>query len=138
MTDTPDAERTLQVMVYSHEARVRDEVTGALGRRPARDLPAVDYVEVATGGEVVARCDEGGLDLLILDGEAWPTGGLGLARQLRDELDQTPPILVLTGRRDDAWLAAWSRADAALPQPLDAVRLTEVATDLLRRAVVPD
>ena len=77
--------------------------------------------------------DEGDVDLVVLDGEAWPTGGLGLAKQMKDELRDCPPVLVLIARRPDAWLATWSQADGVVPHPLDAPELIAVATDLLRR-----
>jgi hypothetical protein len=41
--------------------------------------------------------DAGGIDLAILDGEAVP-GGMGLCRQLKDEVVRCPPILVLTAQ----------------------------------------
>ena len=63
--------------------------------------------------------DAGGVDLAILDGEAVPAGGMGIAKQLKDEIYQCPPVLVLTGRPQDAWLATWSRAEAAVPHPID-------------------
>ena len=44
---------------------------------------------------------------------------MGIARQAKDEIYQCPPVLVLTGRSQDSWLATWSRADAAVPHPLD-------------------
>ena len=68
----------------------------------------------------------------ILDGEAVPAGGMGLARQLKDEIYQCPPLLVLTGRAQDGWLATWARADAIVPHPIDPVRLADVAATLLR------
>ena len=43
----------------------------------------------------------------VLDGEAVPAGGLGLARQVKDEIYGCPPVLVLIGRPQDSWLAAW-------------------------------
>jgi DNA-binding response OmpR family regulator len=76
--------------------------------------------------------DEGGIDLAILDGEATPTGGMGIAKQLKDELSACPPVLVLTGRPDDAWLANWSRAEAAVPHPLDPILLGRTVLSLLR------
>ena len=81
---------------------------------------------------VIERLDAGGVDLAILDGEAVPSGGMGIARQAKDEVFKCPPILVLTGRPADAWLAAWSRAEAAVPHPLDPVVLTDTAVELLR------
>ncbi|MCV7063842.1 hypothetical protein H7I76_33135, partial [Mycolicibacterium vaccae] len=35
--------------------------------------------------------DEGGFDLVILDGEAAPVGGMGIAKQLKDEIGHCPP-----------------------------------------------
>ena len=125
--------RTHTVIVYSDDPSVRDAVRTALGRRPAPDLGRVEYVELATGDDVVRRVDEGGVDLLVLDGEAWPTGGMGLSKQLKDELRDCPPTLVLIARRDDTWLANWSLADAVLPHPIDAFALASAAAELLRQ-----
>jgi DNA-binding response OmpR family regulator len=130
---TPVAPRTHLVVVYSDDAAVRDQVRTALGRRPAGDLGRVEYVEVDTGDQVVARVDAGGVDLVVLDGEAWPTGGMGLAKQMKDELRDCPPTLVLVARKVDAWLATWSQADGVVAHPLDPVEITGVAADLLRR-----
>jgi len=69
---------------------------------------------------------------VILDGEAVPAGGLGIARQMKDEIYQAPPVLVITGRPQDAWLATWSRAEAAIPHPIDPFRLAETVIDLAR------
>ena len=80
---------------------------------------------------VIRTMDEGGIDLVILDGEATPTGGVGIAKQLKDELETCPPILVLTGRPDDAWLATWSRAEAAVPHPIDPIRLADAVVGIL-------
>jgi len=118
--------------VYSDDRIVRAAVRSALGRRPAADLPAVEYVEVATEPMVVRTVDAGGLDLLILDGEATPAGGLGICRQLKDEIYQCPPVVALIGRPQDAWLATWSRADAVVSHPIDPVRLAQTVAAVLR------
>ncbi len=123
------------MLVYSDDLTVRQAVMTALGRRPAPELPAIEYVEIATEPAVIARMDKGGVDLAILDGEAVPAGGMGICKQLKDEIYRCPPVLVLTGRREDAWLATWSRADAVVPQPLDPWELAEVVSGLLRRRV---
>jgi DNA-binding response OmpR family regulator len=126
----------VRILVYSDDAATRERVRLALGRRPVADLPEFAYVDVATAPMVVSRLEVGDIDLAILDGEATPVGGLGIAKQLKDELaprGTCPPILVLTGRPDDAWLATWSRAEAALPHPIDPFRLTETVAALLRR-----
>jgi DNA-binding response OmpR family regulator len=128
----PATTSALQILVYSDNANTREEVMRALGKRLHPELPELSYVEVATGPMVIHRMDEGGIDLAILDGEAAPTGGMGIAKQLKDELETCPPILVLTGRPDDAWLANWSRAEAAVPHPLDPIVLGRTVLGLLR------
>ena len=122
----------MRVLVYSDDANTRQKVVLALGTRPHPDLPELEYVEVATAPVVIRQMDAGGVDLAVLDGEAVPAGGMGIAKQLKDEIDDCPPILVLTGRPDDAWLATWSRAEAAVPHPLDPIRLSEAVIALLR------
>ena len=122
---------TLTILLYASDRSTRENVRFALGRRVAADLPEVRVLEVATQPAVITAMDAGGIDLMILDGEAVP-GGMGLARQLKDEIHLCPPILVITGRPDDAWLATWSRADGAVAHPIDPVRLPEAAAQLLR------
>jgi DNA-binding response OmpR family regulator len=131
----PQPSRTPQpllILVYSDNPRTREQVRLALGKRVHPELPELSYVDVATGPMVIKRMDEGGFDLIILDGEAAPVGGMGIAKQLKDEIDNCPPILVLTGRPDDAWLARWSRAEAAVPHPIDPIRLGDAVVSLLR------
>lgn len=124
--------KPLRVLVYSNNVHTREQVILALGRRPHPDLPELTYVEVATEPVVIQNMDAGDIDLAILDGEATPAGGLGIAKQLKDEIYQCPPVLVVIGRPQDAWLATWSRAEAVVPQPIDPMRLAEVVVDLLR------
>ncbi len=119
------------ILLYASDRLTRENVRLALGRKVARDLPEVRVVEVATQAAVIVAMDAGGIDVAILDGEAVP-GGMGLCRQLKDEVFDCPPMLVLTARRADAWLATWSRADAVLAHPVDPMRLPDVVAGLLR------
>jgi DNA-binding response OmpR family regulator len=82
-----------------------------------------------------ARKGELGIDLFILDGEAAPEGGMGIARQLKDEVFYCPPVLVITARKEDAWLATWSRAEANVLHPIDPFTLAETVADLLRASI---
>ena len=134
MTNASAAE-PLKILVYSDDAHTRHQVVAALGRRPHPDLPEAEYVEVATLPVVLQQMDSGTIDLAILDGEAVPAGGMGIAKQLKDEIYQCPPILVLTGRPQDAWLATWSRADGAVPHPIDPLQLSEAVVRLLSSRV---
>jgi DNA-binding response OmpR family regulator len=135
VTTTRETAAPLRVLVYSDDVEVREQVILALGRRPHPDLPELEYVEVATEPVVIQQMDAGGIALAILDGEAVPAGGLGIARQLKDEIYRCPPVLVLTGRVQDNWLATWSRAEAAVAHPLDPIELAEAVIRLLRSRV---
>lgn len=129
---TADDRDPVRVLVYSDNRTVRRDVILALGTRPAADLPAVQIVECATEPALIIEADRGGLDLLILDGEAAPAGGMGIARQLKDEIFNCPPILVLIARPQDAWLATWSKADGVTGRPVNAIDLPKAAAALLR------
>jgi DNA-binding response OmpR family regulator len=124
--------RTQTVIVFSQDPAIRQQVRTAVGRRPAPDLGRIEYVECATGEEVVARIDRGGVDLAVLDGEAQPTGGMGISRQLKNEIRDCPTICILLGRRDDRWLATWSQADATIARPLDPLIAANTVAALLR------
>lgn len=127
------SEPTMTILVYSDDRVTREKVRLAIGRRPAADLPRVEFVETATHAAVIKALDAGGIDLAILDGEAVPAGGMGIARQVKEEIYQAPPILVLIGRPQDAWLATWSRAEAAVAHPLDPIALATAVAELMRR-----
>ncbi|MGH3922694.1 MAG: hypothetical protein ACRDTT_07490 [Pseudonocardiaceae bacterium] len=125
------------VLVFSHRPEVRETIITAVGRRPARDLGRLEYVEVGTIAEVLAAVDAGGVDLVILDGEAQPTGGMGLSRQLKNEISQCPPIIISVRRKDDRWLAVWSQADAVIVHPLDPLTAAETVAEVLRSHRLP-
>jgi DNA-binding response OmpR family regulator len=127
------AEPTMTILVYSDDRSTREKVRLAIGRRPAADLPGVEFFECATQPAVLKALGVGGIDVVVLDGEAAPSGGLGLARQIKDEIYRCPPVLVLIGRAQDAWLATWSRAEAAVPHPLDPVAVATAVAGLMRR-----
>jgi len=130
-----ESPETLTVLVYSDDPATRGKIRLAIGRRPAADLPPVEYVDVEDGKGVLAEVDAGGIDLAIFDGEAWPTGGIGLCRQIKDEIADCPPVLILVGRRDDAWLAAWSRSEGTLSHPVDPIDAAATVARLLRGRV---
>ena len=135
MTQPSSPRKPLKVLLYSDDVHTREQVQLALGPSPHPDLPPLEYVEVATEPMVIAHMDAGEIDLAILDGEAVPAGGMGIAKQLKDEIYRCPPLLVLIGRQQDAWLATWSRADAAVLYPLDPIQLADVVVGLLRGRV---
>lgn len=127
-----------QIAIYSDDSSVRAAVILALGNRVADDIPEHEVHEFATGPalrQYIDRKSQDGtfkIDLFIVDGEATPEGGLGVARQLKDEVFNCPPVLAITGRKEDAWLAAWSKAEASVTHPIDPFTLARTVADLLR------
>jgi DNA-binding response OmpR family regulator len=122
----------VSVLLYSHNPDFRAQVLLAIGRRPAADVPRIDWLECSTSAQVIEQVDLGDIALLILDGESQPTGGMGLARQFKYEIDDCPPVVVVVARKDDRWLANWALADAVISAPIDPVEAAEVVAAQLR------
>jgi DNA-binding response OmpR family regulator len=133
MTNT----QPLKILVFSHRPDVRESIITAVGRRPAADLGRVAFIEAGAVADVLSLVDSDEIDLAILDGEAQPTGGIGLCRQLKNEVDNCPPIVIAVRRRDDRWLATWSQADAVVVHPLDPLSTAETVADVLRSQRLP-
>lgn len=122
----------MKVVVFSHDADTRAEMKLAIGRRPAPDVPEAEIVEVATAPALFRLLDAGGVDVMVLDGEAQPAGGMGVCRQAKDEIYNCPPALLVIARADDRWLATWSRAEAVVSHPIDPVALARELAALMR------
>lgn len=123
----------VKVLLYSDDRTTREQVRLALGRKVAADLPELEIHEVATQAAVLKAMDAGGYGLAILDGETNPSGGFGLAYQLKDEIVDCPPVLLLVIRPADAWLGTWAKAEALATMPVDPVSLPQQVAALLRR-----
>ena len=123
----------MKVVVYSHDADVRSRIRLAIGRRPAPDVPEAEVIEVATQAALIRLLDRGGTDVMVLDGEAHPAGGMGICRQAKDEVYDCPPVLLIIGRPDDGWLATWSRADAVISHPIYPKALAQALAGLMRQ-----
>lgn len=131
------SEKNLKIALYSDDSSVRSSVVTALGRRVCAELPEHKIIEFATGPALRLYLDsKESVDLFILDGEAVPEGGLGLARQLKDEVFNCPPVLVITGRVQDNWLASWSKAEDVVMHPIDPFTLASKVASLLTSRTV--
>ncbi|WP_316669991.1 response regulator [uncultured Propionibacterium sp.] len=124
----------LRVIIYSDDRTVREQVRLALGRTVASDLPGLETSEFATQPALWAALDEQDYDVAVLDGEAVPAGGMGVAHQMKDEFAHPPLVVLLVAREADSWLAAWSDAEAISPYPVDPIRLPRTVADVVRKA----
>lgn len=119
------------VLLYSDDPAVRDRIRMAIGVRPAADLQ-VEFTDAATWEDCRDLLDKYEIDLMVLDGEASPAGGLGIARQTKDEYATPPPVCVVIARAADRWLAAFAQVDQTLIAPLDPVTTGQTVAAMLR------
>jgi hypothetical protein len=122
---------TYTVLLYSDDPAVRDKIRLAVGPRPAADL-AIEFVDATTWEDCRRLLDTYEIDLMMLDGEAAPAGGLGIARQTKDEYADPPPTCVVLARAADRWLAAFALVDGTLQYPLDPVTTGQTVAAMLR------
>ncbi|WP_018251760.1 response regulator [Salinispora mooreana] len=125
------SDRRCTVLLYSDDPQVRDRMRLAVGNRPAPGLK-VEFVDASDYAECIRLVDDYEIDLLLLDGEAHPGGGLGIARQIKDDRADAPPTCVVLARAADRWLAAYAQVDATLMHPLDPVTTGTTVAEVLR------
>lgn len=130
-TAAREQDAKLRTIVYSSNRLVREEVKLALGRKVATDLPEVEIFEFATQPALFEALDNEPFDVAVLDAEAVP-GGMGIAHQMKEEIPNAAPVVLLVARRDDAWMAGWSRAEAISAYPIDPLRLPETVATVVR------
>ena len=117
-----------------------------------RDLMAlvVRSIERRTGSQLrfrAARDGDLGLraalrdrpEVVVADELASRAGAFALARSLRDDAEAfSGAIVIVLERRQDAWLAAWSGADAWFVKPVDPFEVADRLLELIEeRGLVP-
>jgi len=123
----------LVIALYSDDSSVRASVISALGKQLDAVLAPHEIKEFATADALRLYVDsKKQVDLFVLDGEAVPEGGMGVARQLKDEVFNCPPVLLITGRAQDNWLAAWSKAEGTVTHPIDPFTIAAKCAALLK------
>jgi len=123
----------LVIALYSDDSSVRASVISALGKQLDPTLAVHEIKEFATADALRLYVEsKKQVDLFVLDGEAVPEGGMGVARQLKDEVFNCPPVLLITGRAQDNWLAAWSKAEGTVTHPIDPFTIAAKCAALLK------
>ena len=123
----------LVIALYSDDSTVRSSIITALGKQLDTTLAPHEIKEFATADALRLYVDnKKQVDLFILDAEAVPEGGMGVARQLKDEVFNCPPVLLVTARLQDNWLAAWSKAEATVTHPIDPFTIAAKCAALLK------
>lgn len=135
-TVQPATTEYVDVLVYSDDSTTRASVVEGVGRRAAKGLPLLRWTEAATAAAAFRYVKEGDFAALVLDGEVPKVGGMALAHQLKTEIYRCPPVLVLTARPQDRWLATFADADAMVSYPLDPLELQQAVATLVRQRLV--
>ncbi len=128
------SENTVNVLVYSGSSDTRREVIEGVGRKPAKDLPTLNWVETATSWGALDAFATTDPSLLVLDAETTKDGGMSVARHIQDRFDDVPPIVILIARPQDSWLADWAGATAIISAPFDPLDLQDTVSRALRSA----
>ncbi len=126
-----EAEKNLQILLYSDDREVRRQVIDSVGIKPSADLPKITWDETATATITQDKVHNNCYDLLILDGEATKISGISVARSLQETEEALPPILILTARQQDSWLVGWAGAKS-VERPLTPLKLQEAVAEALR------
>jgi DNA-binding response OmpR family regulator len=108
------------VLLASDLASLRKELRATL------EGPDLFIEEAANGPDVIARVENGGVDLVVLDLQIGTMGGMAICMELRHEESygaaEPVAVLMLLDRRPDVFLV----------KPLDPQRLRNAVRALLR------
>jgi CheY-like chemotaxis protein len=124
------AESMAIVLLASDLAALRKDLRATL------EGPDLVIEEVASGPEVIARVEQGGVDLVVVDLQIGTMGGMAICMELRHEESygaaEPVAVLMLLDRRPDVFLARRSGAEGFLVKPLDPQRVRSAVRALLR------
>lgn len=122
----------LEVLVYSDDASIREQVKTSVGLRAARDLPPIKWDEAATATIAQDKIENGRYAAVVLDAEATKISGNIVAKNLQVECDYVPPIIMLVARPQDEWLSTWAGASAIVQRPINPITVQETLAKVLR------
>lgn len=127
MSETP-----VKVLVFSDNSSTRQAVITGVGFKASKDTAPIEWLEAATSFGVFELVDSHDIAVLVLDGETQKEGGMSVAKELANTRENLPPILMLTARPQDQWLATWAGASRIVSAPFDSQELQEALAELLR------
>jgi DNA-binding response OmpR family regulator len=130
---------TVDVVLVSPDARSRELMAltvRSIERRLGQELRFRAAADGDLGTRVTLRDRP---EIVVADELASRAGAFSLAKTLRDDGDPyTGVIVILLERRQDAWLARWSGADAWFVKPADPFEVADRLWELLEeKGLVP-
>jgi DNA-binding response OmpR family regulator len=127
LSETSQPAAAAHVLAVDDDPQIRELISDYLGQNELR------VTAVADGRAMQAVLAESVVDLIVLDLKLQSEDGMALARRLRDE--STIPIIMLTGRRDEAdrVMGLELGADDYLTKPFSPRELLARIRTVLRR-----
>jgi DNA-binding response OmpR family regulator len=124
--------RAVDVLLMSPDPASRDLMALAV-RSIERRIGSTLRFRAAKNGELAIRAAlRDRPDIVVTDEIASRAGGFALAKSLRDDaVPFTGVIVILLERKQDAWLARWSGADAWFVRPVDPFELADRVLELV-------
>lgn len=122
----------MKVLLVSPDPESRELMrlaVASIERRLGREL---EFVEAADGEQGLRVAFRERPDAVVADEIASRMGAFALAKDLRGAEEPYPgAIVIVLERRQDAWLAKWSGADAWFVKPVDPFELADRLLELV-------
>ncbi len=122
----------VKVLLVSPDPRSRELTRLAVANIERRLRSPLEFFEASDGeiGRKLAWRERP--DAVVADEIASRMGAFALAKDLRGATDPYPgTIVILLERKQDAWLARWSGADAWFVRPVDPFELADRLLELV-------
>lgn len=121
----------MKVLLVSPESQSRELMALAVAGVERRLGERVVFLQAINGEDGVRVAFRERPDAVVADEFASRAGAFSLAKDLRGAPEPYPgAIVILLERRQDAWLARWSGADAWFVQPVDPFELADRLLEL--------
>ncbi len=122
----------MDVLLVSPDPASRDLMRLTVGSLERRLGTPLGFAEARDGDEGARRALRERPDVVVADEIASRAGAFSLARTVRGDPDPfRGAIVILLERRQDAWLARWSGADAWFVKPVDPFELADRVSELI-------
>ena len=122
----------MKVLLVSPEPESRELMALAVAGIERRLGTPLEFLEATNGERGVTVAFRERPDVVVADEIASRAGAFSLAKDLRGALEPYPgAIVILLERRQDAWLARWSGADAWFVKPVDPFELADRLLELV-------
>lgn len=127
------SEEAVDVVLYSGDKDRRKAVIEGIGLRAGKGAPPINWIETGTSPGALEQIEKHTPPVVVLDADTPKVGGMAVARDIINELEQDPVIVLLTARPQDQWLATWSGADFTVMAPYNPLELQETMVRALAK-----